>query len=76
MKKATGLIVKILLGFILLILALLFVVPIIFKEQIITKVEKVINESVNATVKFEDYNLGFFRNFPNLSFSLNSLSVV
>ena len=28
------------------------------------------------TVKFEDYKLGFFRNFPNLSFSLSGLSVV
>jgi len=76
MKKAAGIIVKILLGLILLILILLFTVPIIFKEQIRTKVEQVINESVNASVKFEDYKLGFFRNFPNLSFSLKGLSVV
>ncbi len=76
MKKATGILVKILLGLILLILVLLFTVPIIFKEQIRTKVEQVINESVNATVKFEDYKLGFFKNFPNLSFSLNGVSVV
>ena len=76
MKKTTGIIVKILLGIILLVLVLLFTIPIIFKNQIRTKVEKVINESVNATVKFEDYKLGFFRNFPNLSFSMNDLSVV
>ena len=38
--------------------------------------EQTINESVNATVKFNDYKLGFFRNFPNLSFSLTGLSVV
>jgi len=76
MKKAAGIIVKILLGFILLILILLFTLPIIFKEQIRTKVESVINESVNASVKFDDYKLGFFRNFPNLTFSLNGVSVV
>ena len=76
MKKTAGIIVKILLGIILLILVLLFTVPIIFKEKIRTKVEQVINGSVNATVKFEDYKLGFFRNFPNLSFSLNGVSVV
>jgi hypothetical protein len=76
MKKAAGLIVKILLGIILLILVLLFTIPVIFKEQIRTKVEQVINESVNATVKFEDYKLGFFRNFPNLTFALNEVSVV
>ena len=64
------------LGIILLIFILLFTVPIIFKEQIRTKVEQTINESVNATVKFDDYKLGFFRNFPNLSFSLTDVSVV
>ena len=76
MKKKTGLIVKIFLGIILLILILLFTVPLLFKEQIRIKVEQVINKSVNATVKFADYKLGFFRDFPNLSFSLNNVSVV
>jgi len=76
MKKTVGVIVKILLGIILIVLVLLFTVPIFFKDQIRAKVEQVIDESVNATVKFEDYKLGFFSNFPNLSFSLRGLSVV
>jgi hypothetical protein len=76
MKKTAGIIVKIFIGIILLILVLLFTVPIIFKEQIRVKVEQVINESVNATVKFDNYKLGFFRNFPNLTFSLDGVSVV
>ena len=76
MKKVIGWIVKITLGLILLILAALIAIPLIFKEEIREKVELVINESVNARVTFEDYKLGFFKNFPNLSFSLNGLSVV
>lgn len=76
MKKATGLIVKIFLGIVLFIVIALFAIPILFKNQIKIKVENVINESVNATVKFEDYKLGVFKNFPNLSFSLNGVSVV
>jgi hypothetical protein len=76
MKKAAGIILKIFFGIVLLILVLLFTVPLIFREQIRTKVEQVINESVNATVKFDDYKLGFFRNFPNLTFSLTGVSVV
>ena len=76
MKKIIGWILKILMGFILLILIALFTIPIIFKDKIRVKVEQVINESVNAKVQFEDYKLGFFKNFPNLSFSLNGLSVV
>jgi len=76
MKKATGIILKGLAGLILLILILLFTVPVLFKEKIRTKVEQVINESVNATVRFDSYKLSFFRNFPNLSFGLNGVSVV
>ncbi len=48
----------------------------VFKDKIRTKVEQVINESINAKVGFGDYKLGFFRNFPNLTFSLENLSVV
>ena len=76
MKKLLGVVLKVILGLILVILIALFTIPIIFKDKIRTKVEQVINESVNAKVQFEDYKLGFFKNFPNLSFSLNGLSVV
>jgi hypothetical protein len=76
MKRIAGIIIKSLLGLIILILVLLFTVPVIFKEKIKTKVEAVINESVNAKVTFGDYKLSFFRNFPNLSFSLKNLYVV
>jgi hypothetical protein len=76
MKKTAGVIAKILLGIVVFVFILLFTIPIIFKEQIKTKVVQVVNESVNATVKFDDYKLGFFRNFPNLTFSLDGVSVV
>lgn len=76
MKKILGWIIKILLGLVLLILVAMVTIPIIFKEKIREKVEEVINESVNVKIAFDDYKLGFFKNFPNLSFSLNGLSVV
>ncbi len=76
MKKAASLILKISAGLIILILLLLFTIPVLFKQKIKIKVEESIASSVKATVKFEDYSLGFFRNFPNLSFSLSGLSVV
>src|ERR1035437_3164443 len=75
MKKVTGIIIKIFLGIIFLILLILFTVPVIFKKQIKTKFEQTINSSVNATVKFADYKLGFFKDFPNLTFSLENMSV-
>ncbi len=76
MKKSFALILKIFSGIILVLLLLLIAIPLLFKDKIRVKVEQVINKSVNATVKFEDYNVGFFRNFPNLSFSFDGLSVV
>lgn len=75
MKKATSIILKSLLGLILLILILLFSIPLIFRDKIKEKVVNVINESVEARVSFGDYKLGFFKNFPNLTFSLENLSV-
>jgi hypothetical protein len=76
MKKVVGIALKIMAGLIVFVLVLAFTVPIIFKDKIKTKVEQVINESVNAKVKFEDYKLSIFKNFPNLAFSLKDVSVV
>ena len=75
MKKTAGILLKIFLGFILLILVLIITIPVVFKDKIKIKIEQVINESVNAKVSFGDYKLGFFRNFPNLAFSLENVSV-
>ncbi len=76
MKKILRIFLKSVAGLILLVLVLLFTVPVIFKKQIKTQVESAINGSLNAKVTFSDYKLGFFRNFPNLSFSLENLYVV
>ncbi len=76
MKNITGKIVKIFAGAVLLLLILLIAIPILFKDKIKTKVVDMVNQSVNATVTFGDYKLGFFRNFPNLTFSITNLSVV
>jgi uncharacterized protein involved in outer membrane biogenesis len=63
------------LGIVILFFSLLIIFPVFFKDKIRAKVEQVINESVNAKVSFGDYRLGFFRNFPNLSFSLDKLTI-
>lgn len=75
MKKAVSLTLKIFAGFLFLLIIGLFTIPVIFKDKIRTRVEQAIDESVNAKVRFEDYNLGFFRNFPDLSFSMQDLSI-
>ena len=75
MKRAVGIILKTMLGLILVILLALFTGPLVFKEKIKSTVVNIINESVNARVSFDDYKLGFFKNFPNLTFSLKDVSV-
>jgi hypothetical protein len=75
MKKPAKWIFKVLGGLILLILILLFTFPVLFKDKIKGKFEQIANESVNAKVSFGDYKLGFFRNFPNLTLSLDNVSV-
>ncbi len=75
MKKTAKWIFKVLGGLILLILILLFTVPLLFKDKIKAKVEQIANESLDAKVSFGNYKLGFFRNFPNLTFSLDNVSV-
>jgi vacuolar-type H+-ATPase subunit H len=76
MKKTAVILLKIFLGLILLMLILIITVPVVFKDKIKVKVEQVINGSFSAKVSFGDYKLGFFRNFPNLAFSLDDVSVV
>lgn len=75
MKKTVKTLLKILAGLILTLCLLAFVIPLIFRDKIKSTLEKTINESVNARVTFSDYKLGFFRNFPNLTFSLEDVSV-
>jgi hypothetical protein len=75
MKKIFKLSGKILLGLIVLILAAMVLIPIIFKKQIKEVVVTQVNSMVNARVDIGDFSLGFFKNFPNLAFSLNDVSV-
>jgi len=75
MKKVSGIVLKIFLGLILALVILLFAIPVIFRDKIKTKVEKAVNESVNAKVNIGDYKLGFFRDFPNLTLSLEDFSL-
>ena len=75
MKKILKIFAGVVAGFIALIIAAMILVPVIFKKQIKEVVVRQINEMVNAKVAIGDYSLGFFRNFPNLAFSLKDVYV-
>src|SRR5258705_5528634 len=59
----------------LVLIALAFLIPIIFKKQIVNLVKSEINKSINAKVEFRDVSLSLFRHFPSISISITDLSV-
>lgn len=64
-------------GIVLLLLVVsAFAIPYFFKDQIKAKIEKAINEKVDAKVAFADADLSLFRNFPNASVKVEKLSII
>lgn len=58
------------------VLALMVVLPILFKGEIEELVKEEANKRVNATIDFKDVGLNLFSSFPNFSLSINELTVV
>jgi hypothetical protein len=75
MKKALKIFASVVAGLLALIIAAMILVPVLFKKQIKEVVVRQVNEMVNAKVEIGDYALGFFKNFPNLAFSLKDVYV-
>ena len=72
MKKA----LKITALILIILMAVAFAIPILFKKQIAELVKKEINKSLTAKVDFRDVSLSLFRHFPKVSISLEELSVI
>ncbi len=51
-------------------------VPIFFKDKIMAVVKKELNEQLNAKTDFKDVSLSLFHHFPQLSVSIEDLSIV
>lgn len=64
-------------GIVLVVLvAALFAVPYLFKDQIKAKIAEAINKSVDAKVSFADADLSLFKNFPNANVSIEKLLII
>lgn len=61
---------------VVLFLAVAIIVPAVFKDDIKAMLERELAKSVNADVVFDDFNLSFFRNFPNVTAGLENLGVI
>jgi len=60
---------------VLFIILLMAVLPFIFKDKIMAKVKSEANKNLNATLNFTDLSLSLFTNFPQLSITLDDLSL-
>ena len=60
---------------ILLLLVLLLVLPFLLRDRIAERVKLEANKSLDARVDWRDVGLTFFRDFPNLTLRLDSLTV-
>src|SRR5690606_1153370 len=78
MKKPVKWTLIILGGFIVLLLAAALILPAVFKDDIRAAIDKELAKSVNADVLFEtdDFSLSLFRNFPNITVTMDNLGVV
>ena len=59
-----------------LLVGAVFLVPVLFKDQLKAKVEKVASEQVLADVKFGDFDISILRHFPKLTVQLENISVI
>ncbi len=78
MKKALKWTLIIIGGLIVLILAAAFIIPIVFKDDIVAAINKEINKSVNADVVYdvEKFDITLFKNFPNITAEMRDLGVI
>ena len=60
---------------IVLLLGLLVVLPLMFRDRIAERVKVEVNRTVDARVDWGDVDLSFFRDFPNLTLRLFDLTV-
>ena len=74
MKKAlkiTGIVVSVL----LVILIFLILTPLLFKAKFAEIVKNTANKSLKTELSFSEMDVSFFRHFPNLTISLNNVSL-
>ncbi|MGF2413437.1 hypothetical protein [Ferruginibacter sp.] len=60
----------------LVLIALVFAAPYLFKSQIVAFVKREVNKNLNAKVDFKDVDISFFRHFPKVAVALDELQVI
>ena len=76
MKKLFKTLLIIFLSLFILIIGAAITVPLIFKDRIFFEAKKEINNNLNAKVDFGDLDLSLIRSFPDLTLTMENLSIV
>jgi hypothetical protein len=58
-----------------LIIGAMIAIPYFFKDELLEAIKQTANDNLQATLDFEDANLSFFRQFPQLSVQMDELSI-
>ncbi len=58
------------------IIALAFLIPVVFKKQVQALVKREINKQLNASVDFKDVKLSLFKHFPKATISIKGLTII
>lgn len=61
---------------VLVIIAILFAVPFLFKGKIVRLIKSEINKNIEARVDFDDVDISLLRRFPRVSLSVEELRIV
>ncbi|NJB85284.1 hypothetical protein GGR26_001029 [Lewinella marina] len=62
--------------FLVVVIGVLFLAPVIFKDEIVANVKSALNESLEAEVDFADANVSFLRSFPDIALTVDQYHIV
>ena len=60
----------------LVIIALMIILPLFFKDDLVNLVKEKANEQINAELQFEDFGMNLFSNFPDVTVSAEKIAII
>ncbi|MFA8436146.1 MAG: AsmA-like C-terminal region-containing protein [Marinifilaceae bacterium] len=63
-------------GFLVVLVALMIILPYVFKDKILERAKIEMNKAVDANIELGDISLSMFKSFPNLYLELEDIAVI
>lgn len=67
--------ISVLLSFFVLLLAAMFILPIVFKDDVVKAIKEEANKQILADLDFKDVSLSLFSSFPDFSLQVEDLAI-